>query len=161
MICCKIVQSNRAWSRHNKISSKWWKWFGWKSLFETFPYSCPVEHMALTGTLTQITALSAKSCMRDVMMISLTSKEDKSVTNYLLEEHFVWIRLQLGYSGVQRYSSRNIFGVQTSLWLVWSWLKKASFFGTLLWYSYSLLALITASCIFRNEGTRKVNSWIF
>ena len=33
-----------------------------------------VEHMALTGTLTQITARSAKSCMGDVMMISLTSK---------------------------------------------------------------------------------------
>ena len=74
--------------------------------------------MALTGTLTQITAWSAKSCMGDVMMISLTSKDDKDFTNNLLEDHFVWIRKQPIYSGVQRYSSPNIFGAQTSLWLV-------------------------------------------
>ena len=74
--------------------------------------------MALTGTLTQITARSAKSCMGDVMMISLTSKDDKDFTNNLLEDHFVWIRKQLIYSGVPKNSSRNIFGVQTSLWQV-------------------------------------------
>ena len=132
MIRCKIVQSNRVLDQDTtKYPVDDENDFAEKASLKLFHIPA-VEHMALTGTLTQITARSAKSCMGDVMMISLTSKEDTSFTNNLLEEHFVWIRLQLGYSGVQRYSSRNIFGVQTSLWLVWPWLKKASFCGALL-----------------------------
>ena len=129
MICCTIVHSNRVLDQDTKNIQLMTKM---KKPHLNFSIFLPVEHMALTGTLTQITALSAKSCTGDVMMISLTSEEDKSFTNYLLEKHFVRIRKQLIYSGVQRYSSRNIFGVQTSLWLVWPWLTKASFFGTLL-----------------------------
>ena len=74
MIRCKIVQSNRVLDQDTtKYPVNDENDLAEKASLKLF-HIPPVEHMALTGTLTQITARRAKSCVGDVMMISLTSK---------------------------------------------------------------------------------------